>query len=63
MNMFNSCNIGSIINFVVVLKKGLYCFGLGLHDPSEKRSVNAYKTFRPYVAFVMQINHISFTKY
>ena len=59
----NSCNVGSV-NFVLVLKLTPVLFGLGLHDPCEKRSINVYKTFRPYVAFIMQINYISFfTKY
>ena len=33
------------------------CFGLGLHDPCEKKSINVNKTFKPYVAFVIQINY------
>ena len=64
--MFNSCNISSAykVNFVLVLKlTPVLCFGQGLHDPCEKRSINVYKTFRPYVAFVMEINYISFMKY
>ena len=50
--MFNSCNIGSV-SFVLFLKLTPVQY-----DPCKKRSINVYKTFRPYVALVMQIKYI-----